>query len=494
MPTRDQVLKALRNADKAGDTAAAQQLARRIQAMDAATPAAQPPDPTRPAEYTPEQMKIRDAYDNLPWYLKAAQAADDVMRTTVEGIGQGYGDKAAAKLNEWFGGKPYDTGLAEQRIATNAAQTRAGGAGVAAQVAGAVAGPGKLSVLGKVLPKVPGLLPRVVVGAGLGAGEGAAVGAVNAAGHDEDVADGAISGALWGTPIGGLSPVISSMGRAATGPRLPSVDKLRTAKNDAYAAANGNGVRYQPSQIDPHIQAMDAELVGANIDPELHKNAYKILNKNVKGMSGSQSFNDLDQLRQVITRDVDGSAGERFMRQIMRKHVDNMIDSNPDPRIQQARTANRIYKNRQSLEGALDKAENTAGGNPQNRAATAVLGDKNAPFVNPTEKAAVRRYTAGTTLGSIGSTLDKFKWAGAPVGAAIGGLWGPLGAGAGATGGMAATSGVGKVLKAIDDVRNLKDARRVISGQPSRRYGTDFEDVLRRLGILSAVSAQDGSQ
>ena len=51
------------------------------------------------AKKTSSKKKARQVYDDLPWYLKAIQAADDVARFGANAATLGYADDIAGYLN-----------------------------------------------------------------------------------------------------------------------------------------------------------------------------------------------------------------------------------------------------------------------------------------------------------------------------------------------------------------------------------------------------------
>ena len=63
----------------------------------------------------------RAAYDALPWYRKIPQAADDTARLVANGATLGYADKLAAAVPAAFGSGDYNSNLAAERQASQAA-------------------------------------------------------------------------------------------------------------------------------------------------------------------------------------------------------------------------------------------------------------------------------------------------------------------------------------------------------------------------------------
>jgi hypothetical protein len=132
----------------------------------------------------------KPAPDDRPWYAKAGEAADDIVRLGVNGATFGYADKLAG----YMGGEGVDA----ERAKSAQASERAGLAGTVAEIGGSVipaVGAARAGVTAaSLLPKGAGMLGRT---AAAGA-DGAALGALYASGHDEDIGKGAMIGAAAG--------------------------------------------------------------------------------------------------------------------------------------------------------------------------------------------------------------------------------------------------------------------------------------------------------
>lgn len=88
------------------------------------------------AKKTSSKKKARQVYDDLPWYLKAIQAADDVARFGANAATLGYADDIAGYLN--------GNGGDAERLLTADAIDRAGAAALAAETVGTMAPMGGL--------------------------------------------------------------------------------------------------------------------------------------------------------------------------------------------------------------------------------------------------------------------------------------------------------------------------------------------------------------
>lgn len=154
----------------------------------------------RRAEGARQDVSAVDAYNALPWYGQAAQAADDIVRATANGLTFGFADKIAGALS--------GEGTEAERQRSQQAQERAGLAYNAAQMAGGLrsalsAGNAGLTLIGRGAPATMTGLGGVLARTGVAGLEGAGYGALDALGNDTSVGMGAGLGALGGS-VGNL--------------------------------------------------------------------------------------------------------------------------------------------------------------------------------------------------------------------------------------------------------------------------------------------------
>lgn len=164
----------------------------------------------------------------------------------------------------------------------------------------------------------------------------------------------------------------------------PSLDELRAAKNAAYKDVDNLGVVYSPQAVDDLIARMEA--AGGKINPMRHQKAASVL-EDIRKLKGKpQSLTELDELRQVIARDLiktpDG--GERFFGYEFRNTLDDFIEratasqlQGGDPvaastAINKARELNTRYRKVEDFDRQMTKATNAAastgsGGNINNQ-------------------------------------------------------------------------------------------------------------------------------
>lgn len=163
--------------------------------------------------------------------------------------------------------------------------------------------------------------------------------------------------------------------RAAPVPKAMSVDQLRAAKTAAYQAADQAGVRYAPEAVDGLISNIAADLQKARLNPARHPKAASMLADIQKAAGGSPTLTELDQLRQVIRRDVASAPdkAEQFMGKRMIAQIDRFVDGatpndvaagdaqNASDLINNARDLNTRLRKVESVTGAVRSAELRAG-------------------------------------------------------------------------------------------------------------------------------------
>lgn len=181
------------------------------------------------------QNPAKADFDQLPGWKRAIVAAGDTADLAVNGITMGFGNKGSALLRSAVTGQDYDGTLEEMRARTEAAGARAGKAGTAAELGGALLTPMALAGRGVTLAGrfgtgamtgAKGIGARAV----LGAAEGAGYGGLSAAGNDGDIGTGALVGGVFG----GAIPVVAGVGRAVI---KPVADAIGARINpEAYAS------------------------------------------------------------------------------------------------------------------------------------------------------------------------------------------------------------------------------------------------------------------
>lgn len=253
------------------------------------------------AEARRKQAAMQPAQAEQPWYAKAGQAADDMMRLAASGMTFGYADKIAGYL----GGE----GTEAERAKTGAARERAGSAGMVGEIGGAIATPMGLASKGLTLAGRGGTAAMQGIGGlaartGLMAAEGAGYGALTAAGNDQDIgrgaATGAIAGGLGNVAGEGLSAGISKVAGAFNKkPNIPSVDDLRTGAKAAYDKADQAGVIFTPQGVGRLGNDIRVELANFGFHPKLQPRIATVLDEIERLQTGNVTFKGMDVLRRV---------------------------------------------------------------------------------------------------------------------------------------------------------------------------------------------------
>lgn len=191
---------------------------------------------------------------------------------------------------------------------------------------------------------------------GVGAIEGAGYGALHSAGvaDGENVGQSAASGALIGGAIGGaVSPLVQAFSNSVANKatrKFDSIDDLEIAKRAAYEHVDQLGVKYSPEAMTDLIQGIADEMRAGRIHAMRHPKASSMLD-DIEGMVDQpQSLSELDQLRQVVRRDVAGSLDQS------EAHFGRKMIANIDEFIDAARPTQVVTGNPQAAAGAIKEA------------------------------------------------------------------------------------------------------------------------------------------
>lgn len=263
MADLSQLETALRNADAAGDTAAAQALAAEIMRTRQAPEA----DATQPY-FGSVKSRVSRAYTGPETTAELGQMVDKGIRMAASGVTFGLADKFAGAMDALTGQAPsYDEGVKAQRAQTEQVRKENPILATGSEMAGGLlTGAGAiragLTTAGRV---GGGLLPRVL---GYGA-EGAAYGALHGAGNTYsenpgDYVENAKKGATIGAAIGGGLPLAGAaasgayrLGSAFVGPRVEGASRGATALMRTAAMADEQGLRRLPG-MGPEAMLVDA--------------------------------------------------------------------------------------------------------------------------------------------------------------------------------------------------------------------------------------------
>jgi hypothetical protein len=155
-----------------------------------------------------------------------------------------------------------------------------------------------------------------------------------------------------------------------------TVEALRSAKSAAYGAVDSAGLQYTPQAFGRLVGQTAADLSAQNLNPMRTPKAASMLD-DLKGLAAnghSPTLTELDQLRQVVQRDVAGAsdASERFFGRKIIDNIDKFTDATKPadlaggdagsaPLIGAARAANTRYRKVQNILDAVERAKLQAG-------------------------------------------------------------------------------------------------------------------------------------
>lgn len=216
-----------------------------------------------------------DAYNQLPWYAQAAQAADDTVRLMANGMTFGQMDKLAA----WAGSSDVEA----ERKATAEAKARAGSAGVADEIIGG-------GMTGYLLPSVgSGYLGSLGTGALYGGIDGGLRDAETWTDRAKNAAVGAGAGGALGVAAHGATDLVGAglnkagqMWRAwGTEPAERAAAKVADLADSRYGGYNAMSMDRDMANLGP--EAVRVDVLGetgrsvnrraANISPEARETA-----------------------------------------------------------------------------------------------------------------------------------------------------------------------------------------------------------------------------
>lgn len=294
--------------------------------------------------------------EDQPWYVDAAQAADDVARLAANGMTFGYADKIAGLL----GGQ----GTEAERARSQAARERAGSAGTVAEIGGAIATP--MGLAGKGVT----LAGRLGTGAMTGAGglaartglmglEGAGYGALTAAGNDQDITTGAGIGALGGVGGNLIGEALSAGASKIAGlfnkkPNIPTIDDLRSSANAAYDTAENAGVIFAPQGVSRLGNDIRVELANFGFHPKLQPRIATVLDELERVQQGNVTLKGIDTLRKITD-------SARSSMDPSEKALGNMIIQKIDDFIANAGPGEVLTGNSQAASQAIKEARNMWG-------------------------------------------------------------------------------------------------------------------------------------
>jgi hypothetical protein len=329
--------------DEARRELARRELARRRGAMpDAGQQPAQAQSPQMQAALgemsAMTQNPARGQFDALPTWQKPLVAAMDMGQLAAHGASFGYADKAAAKARSMFTGNPYEEELAENRRITEGARNRAQGAGMVAEIGGAVAVPVGLAGKGLTLAGLTGAgaltgAKGVAARSALMGAEGAGYSALHAAGNDQDVGTAAIVGGLTGVGGNLVGEAISSGVNKVAGwfnPKAatPTVAEIKAAGSAAFNRADKAGVIFNKQAVNQLQRDIFDDLTNMSFHPKNEPGADVAWNTLRRLSNGNVTMKGLHAVRRMAQNGYDPMkpSNNKAINKIIDR-IDNLIDA-----------------------------------------------------------------------------------------------------------------------------------------------------------------------
>jgi hypothetical protein len=312
--------------------------------------------------------------------------------------------------------------------------------------------------------------------------------------------------------------------------KAPAMEQIAAEKKAAYDAVDAAGIRYTPDAVTDLVDGIKSELEAAHVSAIRHPKAWSMLTDEILGIAGQpQSMTELDQLRQVIRRDVASSndPAEAFMGQKMIKNIDEFMDRAGPAQIEQGapayaggagsivdpQAATAILRKARNLntrlvklreldtldEAAADRAAVTgSGGNRENAERQNVLRFKTRMHnLTPAEAAATQRVIDGTMTGNALRQVGKLS----PGGNGLM-LAGHLVAGPATGGKSLVVAAAGAASKAVSEAltrRNVQALREIIArdGEAAAEVSRQIADpqyAELRAQLANDLAVQSGVQ
>ncbi len=320
---------------------------------------------------------------------------------------------------------------------------------------------------------------------------------------------GAATGYVASKAFEGLGSIIAKPFMASAKPM--DFAALTQAKDAAYAAAKQSGATYADEQFNAFKTGLQQSLAASSLNPLRHPKAASMLD-DINRVTGDQTLESLDQLRQVIYRDVASASDQSEARlgKQMIKALDAFIESNPagSAAIKTARDLNtRVMK----IEAVSNAAESAAlqngaryfGGNEAN-----AVRQKLRPFIDPTaakkignltpdEAAQLKKVVIGTPVQNALRNVSFF----APnrMGGQIAGMMGiptmGLSTAVLPAGALAQTISTGMTKKQLDDLIKLMasggniSALKPVQTATSQAIKKAAQVVARPMGLIGGTAA-----
>jgi hypothetical protein len=517
--------RALVNADRAGDTAAATMLARALKKQMAA-PVSQDrgdpvnnqaridqgfedskPDPVNRGQYNPVASGMLFGFDDELF----AGVLSPVEMAKRKIMGQ---DRASLSESYTDLQRKFDqdkSAYRERNPVSSTLQEAAGGI-----VSGGGLMKSGLTMMGR-LGK--GVIPAVTGGAIDGAAYSALVGAgeANPGQRVQGALDAAPTGAVIGGALGGTGQAV---GRAiakwrANRTAAPSIDDLANQAKGLYAQADQAGTQIRPQAM--RQLAMQVKAAADKFNDRLRPQTVGVAKDFVRFLDGKPvSLREFDEFRQVVGNAMKGAAKDdiRTLSRI-KDAVDDFADNiqpgqvTGDPQgfkfLREARDAYRRKSKAETIARIMDLADVNTGQYTQSGAANTIRREFAKLYKNQREmrafsaeeKALIRQIARGDTASGLTRFLAKFDpkgvvsvslgaMTGGGIGSAVGG---PLG---GAL--MAAVPGmIGRTAGSIADNAALRAAQ-AVQANAARGFVPQVGAIPNYLSPLTPITSQEAAR
>lgn len=325
---------------------------------------------------------------------------------------------------------------------------------------------------------------------------------------------------LGGAIVGGLgAAAVPSKVSLPELPKLPSkqpvprVEDLQAAKTAAYAKVKQAGIAYKPDAVNSMLDFVGETMIRGQLNPARAPKAASMLSDLQKLRDRPVSMKELDDMRQIITKQVTKSSDgtERHFGQLMTREIDRFMDNAGGPEIvgggsgggqlmRQARAANTRYMKLSDVAGAVDKSARSAaktgsGGNINNALRQAV--DKVAERrVNwtPEERALIDKIVLGDKTANAARQVGKLSPQGNGLSAGLNLMsaasFGPAGAAPGALGMAAKIVGDAITRGRVNELQRLIAAGGVDSELAVQVLATAAESNPRALALYKRIGGQ----
>lgn len=291
----------------------------------------------------------------------------------------------------------------------------------------------------------------------------------------------------------------------------PTLEELQSQRTAAYGEVANSGHTFAPEEVQGLAQAIVDDLGSANISPARHPRASSMM-EDISALAAEGepiTLTQLDQLRQVVRRDVASSKddAEAFMGRRIIDQIDDFIDTaggEGAETIRRARDLNTRVRKIENLDDAVEKARQRAGststgGNTDNATRQNVRRfSEQTRNLTPDERAAAERVVMGTPGQNALRQVGKLSPQGNGLMAAIhtAGLasgFGTGGVSAGITAGVAVTGAISKVVADALTTRNVNELRNLIAAggnAAARQIANELEIAAAQSPAARELQAQ----